>query len=90
MGLVTYIPRMIPMAILNDIKLSPFWKRFLHFIPFATLSALVFPGVLSSTGDLGSAIAGTSISFILAFYRVNIVLVLLGGILGVVVFQSIM
>jgi len=89
MGLVTYLPRMIPIVLLNNLKLTPFWKRFFHFIPFATLSALIFPGVLSSTGDIQSAIAGTSISFLLAFYRLNIVLVLLGGILGVIVFETI-
>ncbi|NLK73153.1 MAG: AzlD domain-containing protein, partial [Clostridiales bacterium] len=58
MLLVTYIPRMLPLVLLRDIKLHPFLDRFLKFIPPAVLGALIFPGILTSTGNLASAIAG--------------------------------
>jgi branched-subunit amino acid transport protein len=90
MGLVTYIPRMIPMVILKDMKLPAYLKSFLQFIPFAALGALIFPGILSSTGNTSSAVAGTIVSFILAFLRLNIMIVVLGGILGVYLWQIIM
>jgi len=83
MALVTYIPRMLPMVLLQDIKLSPFLNRFLKFIPYAAIGALVFPGLLYSTGSTASALAGGLVSAILAFFRLNLMLVVLGGIAGV-------
>lgn len=82
MGLVTYIPRMLPMVLLQDITLPPFLNRFLKFIPYAAIGALIFPGILSSTGSTASAVAGGLVSAALAYFRLNLVLVVLGGIAG--------
>ncbi len=83
MGVVTYLPRLLPVVILNNLRLPPFLKSFLQYIPYAALGALIFPGVLSSTGDMRSALAGCAVSLVLAFYRLNIILVVVGGIAGV-------
>jgi branched-subunit amino acid transport protein len=87
MAAVTYIPRMAPMVLLKDMKLPKFLKSFFEFIPFAALGALIFPGVFSSTGDTGSAIVGCIVSIILALFRLNVMVVVLGGILGVFLVQ---
>lgn len=89
MGLVTYIPRMLPQVFLRDIQLSPFIRNFLGFVPYAVLGALIFPGVLTSTGSTGSAIAGGLVAILLAYLRLNIVVVVFGGILGVYLWQLI-
>jgi len=83
MALVTYIPRMLPLVLLRDIKLSPFLNRFLKYIPYAAIGALIFPGILTSTGSTASALAGGLVSVALAYYRLNLMLVVLGGIAGV-------
>jgi len=83
MGVVTYLPRLLPVVILNNLRLPPFLKSFLQYIPYAALGALIFPGVLYSTGDMRSALAGCAVSLVLAFYRLNIILVVVGGIAGV-------
>lgn len=82
MGLVTYIPRMLPMVILKDLKLPARVKRFFDFIPFAILGALIFPGILYSTDSTGSAIFGGAVAIVVAFFRVNLVFVVISGILG--------
>ncbi|MHB1167605.1 MAG: AzlD domain-containing protein [Carboxydocellales bacterium] len=87
MGLVTFLPRLIPMLLLNNLNLPPFWQSFFQFIPFAALGSLIFPGMLSSTGSLGSAVIGGLVSILLAALRLNIILVVLGGILGVFLWQ---
>lgn len=89
MGLVTYIPRMLPQVFLKDIQLCPFIRNFLGFVPYAVLGALIFPGVLTSTGSTGSAIAGGLVAILLAYLRLNIVVVVFGGILGVYLWQLI-
>lgn len=87
MGLVTYLPRMIPMVILQELKLPKFFKRFLGFIPFAALGALIFPGIIYSTPNIESAVFGGIISVIFALFRVNLIIVVFSGIFGVYVFE---
>jgi len=87
MGLVTYVPRMLPQVFLKDISLSPFVANFLGFVPYAVLGALIFPGILTSTGSTGSAVAGALAATFLACLRLNIVVVVFGGILGVYLWQ---
>lgn len=87
MGAVTYIPRMLPMVLLQNIQLPPFWKRFLSYIPYSAIGALIFPGILTSTASTGSAVTGGIIAVILAYLKVNLILVVFGGILGALLWQ---
>lgn len=45
MGLVTYIPRMLPLAVFHRVKLPPFLQGVLKNVPYATLGALIVPGI---------------------------------------------
>lgn len=87
MGLVTYFPRMLPMVLLKDLKLPARVKRFFDFIPFAILGALIFPGILYSTDSIESAIFGGTVAVMVAFFRVNLVFVVISGILGAYVWN---
>ncbi|RKD30015.1 AzlD domain-containing protein [Thermohalobacter berrensis] len=87
MAIVTYIPRVIPMALLSSTEPPPFLKRFLSFIPYTVLSALIFPEILFSTGNVKSAVFGGLIAIILAFLNANLLLVIISGIFGVLFWQ---
>lgn len=80
MAFVTYLPRLLPMFLFSVEKLPPFLKRFFDFVPYAVLSTLIFPDILSSTAHPGSALAGGLISLLLAYYQNNLFLVVVGGI----------
>jgi len=82
MAIVTYLPRLTPLVILRGKKLPPFLGTFLQFVPYAVLAALIFPGILSSTGETSTAAAGALAAFFLAWMRLNIMLVVMGGIAG--------
>lgn len=83
MALVTYLPRMLPLVLLRNSSLPAAVIRFMKFIPYAALAALIFPGVLNSTGgQLEAAIAGTAAALWLAYLEVNLMLVVAGGIAG--------
>jgi len=88
MGLVTYIPRMLPMVFLKDMKLPQQLKVFLRFIPYATLGTLIFPGILTSTGDIYSALAGGALAVILSLIKANVMIVVVGGILGAYILMT--
>jgi branched-subunit amino acid transport protein len=47
MTAVTYIPRLLPLVILTDLKLPYRFKVFLRMIPPAALGALIFPDVFT-------------------------------------------
>ena len=87
MALVTYIPRAVPMTFLSSKKLPKFIKNFLHYIPFAALGALIFPGIFYSTNSITSAVCGLTVAVILALFRLNVIVVVFGGIGGAFLFQ---
>jgi branched-subunit amino acid transport protein len=87
MALVTYIPRVIPLTLLSNKKLSPFLKNFLYFIPFAVLGALIFPSMLSSTGDMRSSAVGGTAAVICAFVSENATNAVFGSIIAVIVYK---
>lgn len=87
MALVTYTQRLLPLVFLNNLNLPPFWDSFFRYIPFAALGALIVPGIFNSTGSTASALAGTIASAVLAYFRVNLVLVVIGGVLGVLLWE---
>jgi len=48
MGLVTYIPRWLPLALLSKRDLPSWFKTWLDFIPASILSALLLPALVTS------------------------------------------
>ncbi len=50
MGVVTYVPRWLPLFFLSTRKLPPWLERWLDFIPASVLSALVLPALITG-GD---------------------------------------
>ena len=85
MALVTYLPRMIPMVFLDRAFLPPSLRRFLEFIPYTVLASLIFPGILTAVDPLPAALTGALTATVLAWLRLNLVLVVLGAILAVFV-----
>jgi len=48
MMLVTYLPRLLPFVVVTGKNLPQGLRRFLQYIPYTALGALIFPGVFSS------------------------------------------
>ena len=44
MALTTYLIRLLPMTLFRKPIRSRFLKSFLHYVPYACLSAMTFPG----------------------------------------------
>jgi branched-subunit amino acid transport protein len=83
MALVTYLPRVLPLAIFHKEIKSTYIKSFLQYVPFAVLGALTFPDILFSTGTLATALCGTIVALLLAYRERSLVIVALGAILTV-------
>ncbi len=71
----TYLVRMIPLVFFRKKIKNRFIRSFLHYIPYSVLSVMTFPAIFYSTGYLASAIIGTVVAVILAFFRRSLVTV---------------
>lgn len=83
MAVVTYIPRVLPMTFMKKRLASSFIRSFLYYVPYAALGAMTFPAILYSTGDLTSALLGTTVALFLAFCEKSLLTVALGAIAAV-------
>jgi branched-subunit amino acid transport protein len=82
MMFVTYIPRLLPFVIVSDKKLPPTLKRFLEFIPYTALGALIIPGVFSSIPNMPFiSLVGIGFAFAYAWYKGGIIISVLGSVL---------
>ncbi|MEH7108314.1 AzlD domain-containing protein [Bacillus sp. JJ1764] len=81
MGLVTYIPRMLPFVLFKGKELPAFVQGVLKNVPYATLGALIFPAILLiQKGDVWYGVVGAVAAFIAAFLGANVIVVVLGSI----------
>jgi branched-subunit amino acid transport protein len=83
MAVVTYIPRVLPIAVFKRKIDSRFFTSFLYYIPFAVLGAMTFPSILYSTANLYFSLIGMSVALILAYYEQGLMKVALGAVLVV-------
>jgi branched-subunit amino acid transport protein len=87
MGLVTYIPRMLPFVLLDRINLPPFLQGVLKNVPFATLGALIVPGIFLINEDLWFGILGAVTAFLAAYIGANVIVVVLSAIAVLTVYS---
>ncbi|TDL80743.1 AzlD domain-containing protein [Peribacillus frigoritolerans] len=86
MAVVTYLPRMIPLVALSGIELPPFVQNVLRNVPFATLGALIVPGVFLIQEDIWFGITGAISAFAVAYLGVNVIVVVMSSILTLIVY----
>lgn len=79
MALTTYLIRMIPFTLMRRRIRSRFARSFFYYIPYAVLSAMTFPAIFSSTGNVWSATAGVLVAILLAFLRRSLLTVALAS-----------
>ncbi|MGD6878706.1 AzlD domain-containing protein [Bacillus infantis] len=80
MAAVTYIPRMLPFVLFRGKELPPFWQGVLRNVPYATLGALIFPGILFIQEDIWYGLLGAAAAFLAAYLGANVIVVVLGSI----------
>ena len=87
---VTYLIRMLPLTVFRREIKSVFIKSFLHYVPYAVLAAMTIPGILSSTGDVRTAIAGLVVAVAMAWRGMSLVAVAIGACVAVAAAQGLL
>lgn len=87
---VTYLIRMLPLTVFRRKIKSVFIKSFLHYVPYAVLAAMTFPGILFSTGDIRTALAGLAVAVVMAWKGCSLLTVAIGACVAVAAAQGVL
>ena len=75
---LTYLIRVLPLTLLRRPIRSTFVRSFLYYVPYVTLSVMVFPALLYQTGSLAAGIAAMVVGVVLAWLFNNLFLTAAG------------
>ena len=94
---VTYLIRMLPLALAKKEITNPFIKSFLFYVPYACLAAMTFPAILtafpailSATASVISAVTGFIVALIAAYKEKSLLTVALFACGAVFIVERIM
>lgn len=90
MALTTYLIRVLPLTIFRKPIKSRFLRSFLHYVPYACLTAMTFPAILTSTATIFSGAAALIIAVILAYRGKSLLTVSLAASAAVMVTEWIL
>jgi len=90
MAFVTYLVRALPMLLINKPIDSIFIKSVLHYIPYAILASMTVPYIFYATGHLTSALVGTAIALILAWFNRSLITVSMIAVLGAYIVERLL
>ena len=76
---VTYLIRVLPFAFFTKKIESTFLKSLLYYMPYAVLSAMTVPAIFYSTGNMTTAIIGTIVALVLAYFDLPLIVVALSA-----------
>ena len=77
MALTTYLIRMLPLTLFRKPIHSRFLRSFLHYVPYACLTAMTFPAILTSTAAVISGAAALVVAVWLAYRGRSLIVVAL-------------
>ncbi|MBU8877400.1 AzlD domain-containing protein [Bacillus sp. FJAT-29790] len=80
MAVVTYIPRMLPFVLFKGKEMPAILQGVLKNVPYATLGALIFPGILFINEDIWFGLLGALVALVAAYLGANVIVVVLGSI----------
>ena len=90
MALVTYLPRVIPLALFKNKIKNRFAQSFLMYMPYGVLAAMVFPDVFASTASVISSVAACACALIMSYKKLGLMSVALGAVATVFIFEYIL
>ena len=90
MALTTYLIRVLPLTIFRKPIRSRFLRSFLHYVPYACLTAMTFPAILSSTASILSGAAALIVAIILAYRGKSLIVVAVSSSMAVLIVECVL
>lgn len=66
MAAATYVLRAVPLVALRERIENPWLLSFLHYVPFAVLTAMTVPAILTATNSVASGAAALAVAVLVA------------------------
>ncbi len=66
---VTYLIRMLPLTLIRREIKNTWVRSFLYYVPYVTLSVMIFPAILTATASIWSGAAALVVGSILAYCK---------------------
>jgi branched-subunit amino acid transport protein len=79
MAFTTYMIRMLPLTLFRKPIRSRFVRSFLHYVPYACLTAMTFPAILESTASLIGGLSALVVAVVLAYFGGSLLTVALAS-----------
>lgn len=90
MALTTYLIRVLPLTIFRKPIRSRFLRSFLHYVPYACLTAMTFPAILSSTASILSGAAALITAIALAYRGKSLIVVAVSSSAAVLIVECVL
>ena len=90
MALTTYLIRVLPLTIFRKPIRSRFLRSFLHYVPYACLTAMTFPAILSSTASVLSGAAALIVAVVLAYRGKSLIVVAVSSSMAVLIVECVL
>ena len=90
MALTTYLIRVLPQTIFRKPIKSRFLRSFHHSVPYACLTAMTFPAILSSSAAFLCGAAALIVAVILAYKGKSLIVVALSSSAAVLAVEFLM
>ena len=90
MALTTYLIRVLPLTIFRKPIRSRFLRSFLHYVPYACLTAMTFPAILSSTASVLSGAAALIVAILLAYRGKSLIVVAVSSSAAVLIVECVL
>ena len=90
MALTTYLIRVLPLTIFRKPIRSRFLRSFLHYVPYACLTAMTFPAILSSTASILSGAAALIVAIVLAYRGKSLIVVAVSSSVAVLIAECVL
>lgn len=69
---VTYMIRVLPLTLIRKKIKNTFFRSFLYYVPYVTLSVMTFPAILNATMSKTSALISFIVGIIVAWLGANL------------------
>ena len=79
MALTTYLIRVLPLTVFRKPIRSVFLRSFLRYVPYACLTAMTFPAILTSTQSFLGGIGALAVAVLLALRGKSLIVVSLSA-----------
>ena len=90
MALTTYLIRVLPLTIFRKPIRSRFLRSFLHYVPYACLTAMTFPAILSSTASILSGAAALIVAIVIAYRGKSLIVVAVSSSMAVLIVECVL